>query len=162
MIRDPITRLDSLFYRACEANGAVNMPPDDIYRPFRETQGDLEDIGSDEPASRSPLGVHARQFDALCNNVLAEDAFILKGMDRRDIFKYEEIARDPEYFRGCFESLAEGCRRAMAISPARHGTLRLECSQQYLDRVFETGSIKNVTSRVRLTKSLRVGQTPSR
>src|SRR5262249_22739926 len=114
MIRHPITRLNSLFHRAAEAIGTVPLPRDDIYRPFRDRSGGR--TAADETADISPLAVYVREFHALCRAVLAEDRFILEDMDDPDIFRYEKIVVEPEYFRNCFKRIAEGCRHAMAVS----------------------------------------------
>jgi hypothetical protein len=146
MIRHPITRLNSLFHRTSQVVGTVDLPRDDIYRPFLENEQCLAEIACDKASHPSPLTILAREFEALCTNVLAEDTFILQGMDRQDIFQYERIVVDPEYFRSCFERLAEGCRHFMAISTTRRGAVRLECTQDYLDRVFKLGIVNRKNS----------------
>jgi hypothetical protein len=146
MIRHPITRLDSLFHR--EAHHMGPLRPDDIYRSFGENQRCLEDIPSDQPAAQPALSDYARKFEELCNSVMTEDTFILERMERRDVFQFERIVRDREYFRACFERLAEGCRHAIANSDATRldpswegfpSAVRLECTQGYLEAVFTMG-----------------------
>ena len=146
MIRHPITRLDSLFHR--EAYYMGPLQPDDIYRSFRENQRCLDGIPSDQPAARPALSDYARKFEELCNSVMIEDTFILDRMERRDVFQYERIVLDREYFRACFERLAEGCWHAIANSDAARldpswegfpSAVRLECTQAYLDVVFAMG-----------------------
>ena len=149
MMRHPITRLDSLFHRASLEIGT--LPPDDIYRPLREPD--------DLPASAD----HTSLFDNLCSNMMTEDTFILERMDRRDIFQYEKIVFDPEYFRACFERLAESCRRAMEKNDAaRRGrswatfptAVRLECTQPYLDGVFEMSKVNQKGSGTRSVEEI--------
>ena len=124
------------------------LRPDDIYRSLRENQRCLDDIPSDQPAARPALSDYARKFEELCNSVMIEDTFILDRMERRDVFQYERIVLDREYFRACFERLAEGCRHAIANSDAARldpswegfpSAVRLECTQAYLDTVFAMG-----------------------
>src|SRR5437763_6798378 len=65
-------------------------------------------------------------------------------MEEPHIFKYERIVVEREYFRNCFETLADGCRRAIRSyrrQPGQPGSVRLECSEQYLDYVFGRGRI---------------------
>jgi hypothetical protein len=146
MIRHPITRLDSLFHREAQYMGPLR--PDDIYRSIGEIQGCLEDIQSNQPAGRPALSDYARKFGELCNSVMTEDTFILGQMERRDVFQYERLVLDREYFRTCFERLAEGCRHAIAnsgamrLDPSWEGfpaAVRLECTPAYLDSVFAMG-----------------------
>jgi hypothetical protein len=144
-IRHPITRLNSLFHRMAEVIATVDLPVEDIYRPFRENERELGDIGERKAELKPLLADYAYQFDVLCNNVLQEDTFILNEMDRQDVFEYEKLIADPEYFRACFERIAEGCRHFMAISTTRRGAARLECSQSYLDRVFAMGIVNKKT-----------------
>src|SRR5262245_24280948 len=146
MIRHPITRLNSLFHREVANIGANDLPFDDVYRPLRENERQLVDITSDEPNPASPFGAYVRQFHELCRNTLTEDTFILERMDVQDIFRHEKIVTDPAYFRTCFERLAQGCRHAMAASTTRRGAVRLECDQDYVDRVFQMGHVNRKAS----------------
>jgi hypothetical protein len=148
MIRHPITRLDSLFHREAHYMGALQ--PDDVYRSFGENQRYLDDIPSDQSAARPALSDYARKFEELCNSVMIEDTFILERMERRDVFQYEKIVLDREYFRACFERLAEGCRHAVTHNDAMRldsswegfsPAVRLECTQAYLDAVFAMGPV---------------------
>ena len=153
MIRHPITRLDSLFHR--EAHYMGPRRPEDIYRSFREDQRCLDDIPGDQPAARPALSDYARKFEELCNSVTTEDTFILERMERRDVFQYERIVLDREYFRACFERLAEGCRHAITnsnwarLDPSWEGfpsAVGLECTQAYLDAVFSMGPVNEKRS----------------
>jgi hypothetical protein len=136
MIRHPITRLNSLFHREAQNIGQLDLPREDIYRPFRNTKTKLE-ADTDRVMSSSPdFDVYIERFRDLCRSVFHEDDFILGSMPETDVFRYENITTDPEYFRACFERLVIGCRHAMAVSPARRGSIRLECTKAYLDQVF--------------------------
>jgi hypothetical protein len=161
MIRHPITRLDSLFHRQALYMGPLR--PDDIYRSFGEHQRCLDDLPSDQPAARPALSDYARQFDALCHSVMTEDTFILDRMDRLDVFQYERIVLDREYFRACFERLAEGCRHAIANSDAARldpswegfpSAVRLDCSPAYLDAVFAMGEANKKRSEKRSVEDI--------
>lgn len=145
MIRHPITRLNSLFHREVGNIGANDLPFDDVYRPLRENEQQLPDV-SDQPNPAGPFGAYVGQFHELCRNVLTEDTFILEQMDEQDTFRHEKIVTDPEYFRTCFERLAEGCRHAMSVSTTRRGAVRLECDQSYVDRVFQMGRVNRKAS----------------
>jgi hypothetical protein len=149
MIRHPVTRLNSLFHRQCQVVGTAGLPAEDIYRPFRENERDPAESTSDNPASPSWLALRVREFEELCKNALTEDTFILGQMDRHDVFQYEKIVVDPEYFHACFQRLAEGCRRFVAVSTTRRGAVRLECTQDYLDRVFKIGLVNPKASGAR-------------
>jgi hypothetical protein len=73
----------------------------------------------------------------LCRSALSEDSFILSTMREQDIFVYQRISQEREYFRICFETLADGCRRAIALNGRATGiSLNLDCSEEFLDRVF--------------------------
>jgi hypothetical protein len=136
MIRHPITRLNSLFHREVQNIGQLDLPTEDIYRTFRATKI-LSEAETDRVASSSPdLEVYIDRFRGLCKSVFHEDEFILGSMSEIDIFRYEHITSDPEYFRACFERLAIGCRHAMAVNPAKRGSIRLDCTTAYLDQVF--------------------------
>jgi len=138
MIRHPITRLNSLFHRESANIGRIDLPSDDIYLPFRDSGAAL--------AADSAADIYTRRFRELCASVVAEDSFILKTMSEPDIFRYERIVVEPDYFRACFERLAEGCRRAMAVSIVRRGAITLECPQAYVDGVFAAGVINQKNS----------------
>ena len=150
MMRHPITRLDSLFHRASLYIGT--LPPDDIFGPLRE------------PDALPESADYTRLFHDLCANMMTEDTFILERMDRRDIFQYEKIILDPEYFRACFERLAEGCRRAMDKNDAARRSdyswatfptaVRLECTQPYLDDVFEMSKVNQKRSGTRSVEEI--------
>jgi hypothetical protein len=157
MLRHPITRLNSLFHREVKIN-KIDLSCADVYQGLREDEQHVNDSPNNSTADDS-FAVHGRKFDELCKNVLAEDAFILTALEEPDIFQYERIIRDPEYFRACFERLAKGCRKAIAISRARWpdardgtstaasiGNVSLECTREYVDRVFNIG-IVNAKSR---------------
>jgi len=161
MIRHPITRLDSLFHREAQHMGPLR--PDDIYRSIGENQGCLEDIPSDQPAGQPTLSDYARKFGELCNSVMTEDTFILGQMERRDVFQYERLVLDREYFRTCFERLAEGCRHAIANSGAMRldatwegfpSAVRLECTPAYLDAVFAMGTANRKRSGMRSIENI--------
>jgi len=156
MIRHPISRLDSLFHREAQHMGPLR--PDDIYRSIGENQGCLEDIPSDQPAGQPTLSDYARKFGELCHSVMTEDTFILGQMERRDVFQYERLVLDREYFRACFERLAQGCRHAIANSGAMRldatwegfpAAVRLECTPAYLDAVFAMGTANRKRSGMR-------------
>jgi hypothetical protein len=161
MIRHPITRLDSLFHREAYYMGPAR--PDAIYRSLRENQRYLEDISSDQPATQPALSDYARKFDELCNSVMIEDTFILDRMERRDVFQYERIVLDREYFRTCFERLAQGCWHAIANSDAARldpswegfpSAVRLECTPAYLDVVFAMGEANKKRSEKRSVEGI--------
>jgi hypothetical protein len=144
MIRHPIARLNSLFHREADNLGEIDLPSGDIYSPFREAE-------SNSPAanpfqSGSPFAAYVRRFYDLCRSVVDEDAFILDNMAEPDIFRYESITADPAYFRACFERLAEACRRAMAVNTRRHGAVRLDCSDAYVEQVFAAAGSNRKTS----------------
>jgi hypothetical protein len=145
MMRHPITRINSFFHQQAPAIETIEIPSNDIYRLFREDEAYSAEI--DDPTIQSPLTAYARLFSALCSSVLDEDSFILGNMHEQDIFQYEKIVVDPRYFRACFETLAEGCRHAITLLPLPmplkdgRADLRLECTQEYLDRVFNMGII---------------------
>ncbi len=131
------------------------LRPDDIYRSIGENQGCLDDISGDQSAGLPALSDYARKFGELCNSVMTEDAFILKQMERQDVFQYERMVLDREYFRTCFERLAEGCRHAifnsdvMRLDPYWEGfssAVRLECTPTYLDAVFAMGEVNKKRS----------------
>ena len=135
------------------------LRPDEIYRSIAENQGCLEDIPSGRPA----LSDYARKFEELCNSVMTEDTFILGQMERRDVFQYERLVLDREYFRTCFERLAEGCRHAMAnsdalqLDPSWEGfpsAVRLECRPDYLEAVFAMGTANRKRSGTRSVEDI--------
>ena len=161
MIRHPITRLDSLFHREAQHMGPLR--PDDIYRSIGENQGCLEDIPGDQPAGQPTLSDYTRKFGELCHSVMTEDTFILGQMERRDVFQYERLVLDREYFRTCFERLAEGCRHAIANSGAMRldatwegfpSAVRLECTPAYLDAVFAMGTANRKRSGMRSIENI--------
>jgi hypothetical protein len=161
MIRHPVTRLDSLFHR--EAHYMGPLRPDDIYRSIGENQECPEDIPSGKPAGQAALSDYARKFGELCNSVMTEDTFILGQMARRDVFQYEKMVLDREYFRVCFERLAEGCRHAIANSDAMRleatwegfpSAVRLECTPAYLDAVFAMGTANRKRSGTRSVEDI--------
>ena len=158
MIRHPVTRINSLFHRAADTVGTIDLPDDDIYRPFRDNQEPPSDI--DNIDAQSPFGAHARLFRELASNTLTEDTFILRHMEEQDIFQYERIVLEPEYFRACFERLAEGCRHAMAISPGRRGSTAARIISTACSR-WAT-SIRRPTATPRPRWSLRRGPICSR
>jgi hypothetical protein len=134
MIRHPITRLNSLFHREVQNIDQFDLPREDVYRAFRQTR---IEANADRAASSSvELKVYIDRFRDLCRSVSCEDEFILGSMPEADVFRYETITSDPEYFRACFERLAIGCRHAMAVSPGKRGSIRLDCTDSYLDQVF--------------------------
>jgi hypothetical protein len=156
MIRHPVTRLDSLFHREAQYMGPLR--PDDIYRSIGENQECPEDIPGGKRAGQAALSDYARKFGELCNSVMTEDTFILGQMERRDVFQYERLVLDREYFRTCFERLAEGCRHAIANSGAMRldatwegfpSAVRLECTPAYLDAVFAMGTANRKRSGTR-------------
>jgi hypothetical protein len=139
------------------------LRPDDIYRSIGENQECSEDIPRDQPAGQAALSDYARKFGELCNSVMTEDAFILGQMERRDVFQYERLVRDREYFRTCFERLAEGCRHAIANSGAMRlddtwegfpSAVRLECTPAYLDAVFAMGTANRKRSGARSVEDI--------
>jgi hypothetical protein len=136
MIRHPIARLNSLFHREVQNIGQFDLAREDIYRTFRQTKSILQADTDREVSSSPELEVYIDRFRDLCRSVFCEDEFILGSMPETDVFRYENITSDPEYFRACFERLAIGCRRAMSVSPARRGSIRLDCTEAYLGQVF--------------------------
>jgi hypothetical protein len=153
-IRHPITRLNSLFHRQCEeVIRKGELPGDDIYRPFRENEQALAQPAPDQARLSSPLAPYVQQFEALCANALAEDTFILDDMNREDVFQYERMVADPEYFRAFFERLADGCRHFVANS-TRRGAIRLEYTRDYVDRVFKLGVVNRKNTGVRQAEAI--------
>ncbi|TMJ60061.1 MAG: hypothetical protein E6G81_07425 [Alphaproteobacteria bacterium] len=138
MIRHPVTRLNSLFHRVVEVSRGTLPTPSDIFKYDKEAGTHSDDN------NRSRSHDYARLFNELCQNVVNEDAFIHANMEASHIFKYERIVADRAYFRDCFETLADGCRRAIRFhprQPGHPGSVTLECSEQYLDYAFGRGRI---------------------
>jgi hypothetical protein len=173
MMRHPITRLDSLFHRVTEVINGIDPSCEDIYETLKENR---QRLSSSDNSTTDLFTVHARKFDEMCKNMLAEDTFIFSVMDERDVIQYEKIVHEPQYFRACFERLAEGCRKAMAVSRTRsegvdpidpaierplRGKLSLECTQDYLDRVFNIG-VMNTKSRAEYSPAEIFERWPSR
>ncbi|HUC62617.1 MAG TPA: hypothetical protein VMF53_11740 [Alphaproteobacteria bacterium] len=137
MIRHPIARIHSLFHREVPLIGTLELPPEDIYRPFRE--GALPDFHFDD------FGIHfnpyARCFYTLCVRTIDQDTWMLERLDEAQIFRFERLVAERDYFRACFETIAEGCRHVMEINPRRPGPPRLKATERYLDKVFAMGVV---------------------
>ena len=78
-------------------------------------------------------------------------------------FSTKELVLDREYFRTCFERLAEGCRHAIANSGAMRldatwegfpSAVRLECTPAYLDAVFAMGTANRKRSGMRSVENI--------
>src|SRR5262249_49243482 len=140
MIRHPVTRLNSLFHRVAETRW-VGLTTGDVYRSFHEQESALDTTLSIKSNFTLPLSDYVTEFEAACANMISEDAFILHNMEKKDVFQYERIVIDPNYFRICFERLAEKCRHFMSTRTTRRGAFQLECPDSYLDQAFTMGVV---------------------
>jgi hypothetical protein len=137
MIRHPVTRLNSLFQRVIEGYCADQRMADGALQTAQDGVGLT---GEEWPQ----FSGDSKIFYNLCNNVIDGDIFIIDTMDRDDVFQFERIVAEREYFRQCFETLAESCRRSIKFHkrrPGSQGSVALDCGDQYLDSVFSRDRI---------------------
>jgi hypothetical protein len=162
MCRHPITRVNSLLHR--EAQHIQSREPltvAEVFRIFRIRSIDKADATEADRLRNCDL--YISKFFSLCRATISEDMWNFNNLHEQQLFRYEKLTSDPNYFRRCFEHLVAGCREYRSHVEWRPAGSRLkqsaedcgiqrnvdwqpalppsECSDDYLAVVFNQGVV---------------------
>lgn len=167
MCRHPITRVNSLLHR--EAQHIQSSEPLTVAEVFRICSTCSIDKADAAEADRlRHCDFYVAKFFDLCHATISEDMWNFNNLHEEQLFRYEKLTSDQEYFRLCFEYLVAGCRAYRANVEWRPAGARLkqsaedsdiqrnsdwqpavpsaECSDEYLAVVFKQGVVNEKAS----------------
>lgn len=167
MCRHPITRVNSLLHR--EAQHIQSSEPLTVAEVFRICRTcSIDNADAAEADRLRDCDFYVAKFFSLCHATISEDMWNFNNLHEWQLFQYEKLTSDPQYFRLCFEYLVAGCRGYRAHVEWRPSGSRLkqsaadsdiqrnrdwqpavtpaECSDEYLAVVFNQGVVNEKAS----------------
>lgn len=136
MLRHPILRVNSLFFRELEHFNPLNIDAAEIFEVLATRHRQYAESNFQHDAA--PLEAYAQKFSEQCRSVVKADHWDLLNIPTGELIQFEKITSDREYFRERFECIAQGCRRYVRENPkpARPTLPEFSCSPEYVESVF--------------------------